>query len=87
MWKRTCDILPGEWVGTEHELETRKELNIGNQVKIVVDSQFRDENELRRIGQIGIIAEIDTRDEWAYRLKFEDGDNWFKRYHLQRIES
>ena len=86
MWKRTCDIFPGEWVDTEREFETELELNIGDKAKIIVNSQFRDNYEPRRINQVGTVVEIDTGDEWAYRLKFEDGDNWFKRYHLQKLE-
>lgn len=88
MWKRSSDIFPGEWVGTVHEFETEKELNIGDKAKIIIDSQFRDKNEQRRINQIGTVVEIDTEDEWAYRLEFEDdSDNWFKRYHLEKIET
>ena len=86
MWKRSCDIFPGEWVGTVHELETELELNVGDKATVIVDYQFKDVCEPRRINQIGIVVEIDTGDEWAYRLQFEDGDNWFKRYHLQKLE-
>lgn len=85
MWKRSLNIFPGEWVGTEHESETRKELNIGDKAKVIVDSQFRDGKEPRRIGQIGIVTKIETGDEWSYRLEFTDGENWFKRYHLQKM--
>lgn len=91
MWKRSLDIFPGEWARTEHEPETEKELEIGDKAKVVVDSQFQDyypdmeERLPRRIGQIGIVIEIDTGDEWAYKLNFGDGTNWFKRYILEKV--
>ena len=84
--RRTTDIFPGEWVGTEYELELKKKLNIGDRAKVIIDSQFRDENEPRRVNQTGTVVEIDTMDEWGYRLEFEDGNNWFKRYHLWKLE-
>lgn len=87
MWKRSSDIFPGEWVGTEYESEAGKELNIGDKAKVIVDSQFRDKYEQRRINQIGTVVEIDTKDEWTYKLEFEYGNNWFKRYHLKKIEN
>ena len=88
MWNRALDIFPGEWVGTEHELELEKELNTGDTALVIVDSQFQDADEagklVRRIGQVGKVIEIDTGDEWSYCLEFPDGINWFKRYHLQK---
>lgn len=63
MWKRSSDIFPGEWVGTEYESEAGKELNIGDKAKVIVDSQFRDKYEQRRINQIGTVVEIDTKDD------------------------
>ena len=42
MWKRHLDIFPGEWFGMEHEEELKKELEIGDYAKVIVDSQFRD---------------------------------------------
>ena len=66
-------------------MKAGKELKIGDKAKVIVDSQFRDKDEQRRINQIGTVVEIDTKDEWAYKLEFEDGDNWFKRYHLKKI--
>lgn len=83
MWKRTLDIFPGEWVGTDQEEELSREVEIGDKVKIIVDSQFNDSDE-RRINQIGTVKEIDTSDEWSYRVRFENGENWFKRYHLEK---
>lgn len=71
--QRTIAIFPGEWVGTEHEFELGKKLNIGDKAKVIVDSQFRDKNEPWRINQIGTIVEIDNMDEWGYRLEFGDG--------------
>lgn len=59
-------------------------LNIGDIVKVVVDSQFND-NLKRRIGEIGEVVEVDS-DDWAYCVKFSDGGlNWFKRYILQQV--
>ena len=58
-------------------------LDVGDIVKVVVDSQFND-NLKRRIGEVGKIVEVDS-DDWAYRVEFPDGDsNWFKRYILQK---
>ncbi len=85
MWKRHLDIFPNEWVGTEYEVEKEKELNVGDKAVVIVDSQFRDKDEPRRIEQTGTVIEIDPSDVWAYRVRFSDGDNWFKRYHLQKI--
>ena len=34
---RNDDIFPGEWVGTEHELELKKELNIGDKARVIID--------------------------------------------------
>ena len=82
---RNDDIFPGEWVGTEHELEREKELNVGDRAKVIVDSQFNDHH-IRRFGTIGTVIDIETGDEWSYKLDFGDGLNWFKRYHLQKIE-
>lgn len=42
MWKRHLDIFPGEWVGTDHEEELKKELEIGDYAKVIIDSQFQD---------------------------------------------
>jgi ribosomal protein L21E len=84
-WKRTLDIFPSEWNETQHENELNKELELGDKAKIIVDSQFIDDNEPRRIGQIGTVVEINTSDEWSYKVRFDNGnDNWFKRYHLQK---
>jgi hypothetical protein len=86
-WKRTLDIFPSEWNGTQHEDELNKELEIMDKAKVILDAQFRDSDEPRRIGQVGTVTEVDTGDEWSYRLRFDDGnDNWFKRYHLQKVE-
>lgn len=90
MWKRHLDIFPGEWFGTEHEEELKKELEIGDYAKVIVDSQFRDyyflgEKYPRAVGKVGRVKEIDTEDEWSYFLSFEDGtSNWFKRYILEK---
>lgn len=92
MWKRMSDIFPGEWVGTEHELEATKELEIGDRCKVIVDSQFQDkykdgERLPRAYMKTGIVISIDTGDEWAYQVQFQDGStNWFKRYILEKIE-
>lgn len=86
MWKRQLDVFPVEWDGTEHELEQEKELNIGDKAKVIVDSQFNDENAPRRINTIGTVVEIDIGDTWSYKLSFENGNNWFKRYHLQKVD-
>lgn len=88
MWKNALDIFPGEWNGTEHEAELKKELNVDDTALVVIDSQFQDydENNLklpRRIGSIGCVVETDG-DTWGYKLDFGDGANWFKRYHLQK---
>lgn len=101
MWKRCLDIFPGEWVGTEHESEADKELEIGDKAKVIVDSQFQDRYPLigetipragigeelpRCYGKIGTVIEIDEGDEWSYKLDFGSGEtNWFKRYILQKI--
>ena len=37
MWKRNSDIFPGEWVGTYHEKELEKELEIGDHAKVIVN--------------------------------------------------
>lgn len=92
MWKRSLDIFPGEWVGTEHEREKDIELEIGDYVKVIVDSQFQDkytdgEKCPRAFGRVGKVIEIDSSDEWSYRLEFEDGTtNWFKRYILEKTQ-
>lgn len=92
MWKRNLDIFPGEWFGTEHEEELKKELEIGDYVKVIVDSQFQDkytdgEKCPRAFGRVGKVIEIDSSDEWSYRLEFEDGTtNWFKRYILEKTQ-
>lgn len=86
------DVFPGEWIGTRHESELDKEITIGDKALVAVNSQFRDcsgDGEVlpRRLGQEGIVVAIDPGDEWAYKLRFEDGNtNWFKRYHLTRRE-
>ena len=36
MWKRHLDIFPGEWVGTDHEEELKKELEIGDYAKVII---------------------------------------------------
>lgn len=82
MWRNT-DIFPGEWIGTEYELEFEKELNIGDKAMVIIDSQFRD-YQVRRKGNIGTVIDIDEGDAWAYKLQFDDGDNWFKRCHLEK---
>lgn len=95
MWKRNSDIFPGEWVGTYHEKELEKELEIGDRAKVIVDSQFQDyfintgKEYPRAIGKIGVVKKICTDDEWAYFLSFghEMCSNWFKRYSLEKIES
>lgn len=90
MWKRHLDIFPSEWFGTEHEEELKKELEIGDYAKVIVDSQFYDEdlnsNKCQRLfGMVGKVIEIDISDEWSYLLKFENGmTNWFKRYILEK---
>lgn len=90
MWKRNLDIFPGEWFGTEHEKELKKELEIGDYAKVIVDSQFYDKcldgNKCQRLfGMVGKVIEIDTSDEWSYQLQFENGTtNWFKRYILEK---
>ena len=102
MWKRCLDIFPGEWVGTEHESELKKELETGDRAKVIVDSQFQDRypipgealpkldigEELPRCyGRIGTVIEIDEGDEWSYKLLFQDGEtNWFKRYILEKCD-
>jgi len=78
------DRFPVEWIGTEYELERNKKLNIDDKVKVIIDQQFND-IDIRRFGNIGMVAEIDGGDEWGYKLQFDDGFNWFKRYHLQKI--
>lgn len=92
MWKRVNDVFPGEWIGTEHEKELMKELEIGDSAKVIIDSQFRDtdknskERIQRRVGQTGKVIDIDPYDEWSYQLQFDDGDtNWFKRYILEKV--
>ena len=90
MWKRHLDIFPGKWVGTNHEKELKKELEIGDYAKVIVDSQFQDyyfsgKKYPRAVGKIGRVEEIDTGDEWSYFLSFEDcSSNWFKRYTLEK---
>lgn len=83
---RSTDIFPGEWVGTEHEAELEKELNIGDKAKVIVDSQFNDHH-IRRFMTAGTVVDIDPGDEWAYKMEFSDGKfNWFKRYHLEKVD-
>lgn len=90
MWKRHLDIFPGEWVGTDHEEELKKELEIGDYAKVIIDSQFQDkwkdgEKYPRLLGMIGKIIEVDITDEWSYKLQFNNGiTNWFKRYILEK---
>lgn len=91
--KRPLNVFPGEWAGIEeYETEWKKNLKIGDKVKVIIDSQFRDyySNSNNRIPRsfhkIGVIINIDFGDEWAYQLRFTDGDtNWFKRYHLKKM--
>lgn len=91
-WKRSLDIFPSEWVGTDHEKELGKELEINDYAKVIVDSQFQDKKENgeeypRLLGMIGIVNEIDTADEWSYQLQFENEvTNWFKRYALEKVK-
>ena len=94
MWKRTLDIFPGEWIGSIHEKELEKELEIGDYAKVIVDSQFQDrylssgEKLKRCFRKIGIVIEIDQHDEWSYKLDFGNGEtNWFKRYILEKIDT
>lgn len=90
LWKRHLDIFPGEWIGTKHEKELKKELEIGDNAKVIIDSQFQDKYENgevypRCLGLIGRVIDIDTSDEWSYQLQFENGTtNWFKRYILEK---
>ena len=92
MWKRNSDVFPSEWVGTSHEEEFEKELEIGDRAKVIVDSQFQDyfistgKKYPRAIGKTGRVKKIDTSDEWAYFLSFgsEMCSNWFKRYCLEK---
>lgn len=93
MWKRCLDIYPGEWVGAlEHQNELEKELEIGDKAKVIVDSQFQDkyddgEKLPRRFLQTGEVIEIDEKDEWSYKLLFQDEEtNWFKRYILEKYD-
>ena len=59
-------------------------LDVGDIVKVVVDSQFNN-NLKRRIGEVGKVVEVDS-DDWAYRVEFTDGgSNWFKRYILKHV--
>ena len=79
------DIFPGEWVGNPDKEAEWGKLNVGDQAVVIINSQF-DDNDIRRIGQLGIIIGLDSGDEWAYRLEFADGKtNWFKRYMLKKI--
>ena len=93
-WKRPLDIFPSEWVGTNHEKELDKELEIGDYAKVVVDSQCMDfytdgEKVPRAIGKIGKVVKIDTIYEWSYFIVFETETgrytNWFKRYALEKV--
>ena len=84
--QRSEDVFPGEWVGTEHELEKQRFLNIGDKAKVITDSQF-DDSKVRRFRCTGTVVEITSGDEWAYKLNFGDGSNWFKRYHLEKVEN
>ena len=80
------DVFPGEWVGTYHEKEIGKTVDIGDKVKVIVESSFT-HNDLNRKNMIGIVIELDPGDEWGYRVSFDDGFiSWFKRYHLEKIE-
>lgn len=47
MWRNT-DLFPGEWVGTEHELEKEKELKVGDKAKVILDSRF-DDKDIRKV--------------------------------------
>lgn len=90
MRKRQLDIFPGEWIGSDHENELEKELEVGDYAKVIVNSQFQDHYEdgskfPRCLDMIGKVIEIDTGDEWSYQLQFENGlTNWFKRYCLEK---
>lgn len=87
---REKDIFPGEWVGTDHEKELSKRIELNDNAKVVVDSQFQDTYEdgtklARCIGKVGKVIEIDEMDEWTYKLFFKDGStNWFKRYAIEK---
>lgn len=75
------DVFPSEWVGTYHEKELGKALNVGDKVRVVVDSQFKQDD------MIGTVIELDPEDEWGYRVSFADGIiTWYKRYHLEVID-
>ena len=87
MWEGSMDVFPSEWIGTDHEKELDKELNINEFAEVIVDFQFDDSKE-RSIGKIGQVVEIDPSDGWSYKLRFADGSsNWFKRYHLEKYLS
>lgn len=79
------DIIPGELVGN-HDIETefRKILSVGDKVKVAVNSAFNSDK--THYMKTGTIEEIDKGDEWAYKVRFEDGEaNWYKRYILRKI--
>ena len=66
--EKPFDIFSGEWIGTEHENEIKKELETGDCAKVIVDSQFYDKslngNKFPRLyGMVGKVIEIDTSDE------------------------
>lgn len=87
MCEGSMNLFPNEWIGTDHEKELNKELNINEFAEVIVDSQFDDSKE-RSIGKIGQVAEINPSDGWSYKLRFSDGSsNWFKRYHLEKYLS
>ena len=56
------NVLPGEPIsGLDYQQmksEFSRVLDVGDMVEVVVDSQFRDKGEVRRIGQTGKIVEI-----------------------------
>ena len=52
----------------------------GGSVKRVMEQKEHEK------GIIGVVADIDDSDEWRYCVVFdEDNENWFKRYHLEKV--
>ena len=80
------NIIPSKWIGDLiHEEIFYEEINVGDTVRIIIDSQFNDSTE-RRYKQTGKVVTLDGGDEWGYEVEFSDSKtNWFKRYHLQKV--
>ena len=71
------DIVPGKYENTV--------LKIGDRVQII-NEEIRTYNDHPRFSQGGEIIELDSGDEWGYKVRFDDGiEDWVKRWHLEKM--